>query len=388
MPSRSPEPDTPAGGADLGWLEASPKTSPEAAPDASSRASRNGRHRSRLPAPEPDPRPQLDAVDLEPLARWCGEALQRALDDRPAVAAPGPPPLPAHVWEPLQRGGLDELDSAVLALALAPDLDPVLAAATSSLSSALGAVRPTVAAIAQLLGAEGADRSALAVRLSDSGSLSRLGLLHIVAGADSGVQGQPPRGPSMLSTVVPATALLRWTFGITELDPALFPFVRDDLSAPTSPPDPRAASELADVLCGWAPSWTSLQVKRSGDGLEVALYAAAGVGRPVLAVDAEVLGAVASARRLAAEAVLRDAVVVVTGEVAQVPPLGWDALATTVAITPHPVLGPHLTRATRAIVVHPDPRSTPGAALTDLLRQQGSTSRSGARRMGRWEHCP
>src|SRR6476469_1866473 len=83
-----------------------------------------------------------DVLDLEPLARWCGQVLERALDSGgpapafPPVVPPASdlPPLPPHLREPLNHHGFDAFDQTVVALALAPDLDPPLAAAIGSLT--------------------------------------------------------------------------------------------------------------------------------------------------------------------------------------------------------------------------------------------------------------
>ena len=265
-------------------------------------------------------------IDLEPLARWCGRVLERGLErglDRASPAATTIPPLPRELRKPLRANGFDAFDETVVALALAPDLDPVLAVAVSALLGTTALRYPTVSIIADLVGADGADRVTVAARLSPGGPLSKTGLLHIVPPAESPVAGDPPRGPTMLAGVVASTALLRWTFGVTRLDPELFPLVRDDLIAPETPPDPEAAAALIARLSDHDLSLTSLIGERSTDALNTALFAAARRGRPALVADAQALTPSPATSRVTAEALLRDAVVICTGDLAMVPPGHW-----------------------------------------------------------------
>lgn len=336
--------------------------------------------------------PPETPLDLEPLAEWCGGVLSRGLDDPVEggpPAADSVPPLPEHLRGPLTAYGFDDFDLTVLALALASDLDPVLGAAMSVLTGQPGPCWPTLAVISDLIGAVGSDRTAVAARLCEDGPLSQVGLVHIVAAADSPVAGDPTHGPSMRSVVVASTALLRWTFGITLLEPGLFPHLRDDLISPAYPADPHAADILAQRLAQKTPTLTSLLAPRNSDGLALALYSAALSGRPVLAVDGAALTARQSASRIAAEALLREAVVVVTGDIASVPPHRWESLSTTVVVGAHPRVGDSFGRDVQLLVVHPSPGASTGSHLVDVLRGRGmKVEPIEAGRMARWEHLP
>ncbi|SNS13948.1 ATPase family associated with various cellular activities (AAA) [Actinoplanes regularis] len=292
----------------------------------------------------------------------------------------------------MRKSGFDAFDETVIALAMAPDLDPVLAVATSALTAGAngpGPQHPTLALIADLTGATGPARATAAARLSPGGPLARVGLIHIVPDPATRVAGDPPRGPSMLATCVASTALLRWAFGVFRLDPALFPLVRDDLLAPERPPDPDAAAALLAVLRLPAPSLTSLEADRATDALSTALVAVARSRRPALVVSADALMAPASAQRVAAEALLRQAVLIVTGEADLVPPAHWEPFATAVVAGQHPVLPEDPDRTVRSLLVRGWSTASAGGHLVDVLRTRGLlVAPAEAKRLERWSHLP
>lgn len=325
-------------------------------------------------------------LDLDPLVRWCAEVLARGLDGEvPPVTTV--PPLPEHLRDPLLAHGFDAFDQTALALALAPDLAADLAASTWALTGSSASPYLTVAAVADLVGARGAERVGLAARLSDDGPLARMGLLHIVPPRESPVVGEPPRGPTLLASCVASTALLRCAFGILRLDPTLRPWVRDDLVAPSAPTDPLAAHVLADRLRAGHPSLTSLVGGRSGEALATALYAAATAGRNGLVVSAEALVDAVPAARVAAESLLRNAVVVVTGDPSAVPPHRWEAFASVVVVDSHPVLDNDAPHDVGSLEIRSGAGGSVGTHLVDVLHSRGVVVSPGDEaRLARWEH--
>ncbi len=327
-----------------------------------------------------------DGLDLDPLVRWCAEVLARGLArEEPAVTTV--PPLPKHLSEHLLTQGFDAFDSTALALALAPDLDADLAASVRTYGGSPGSPYVTVAAIADLVGARGPERVDLAARLSDGGPLARMGLLHIVPPRESPVVGEPPRGPTLLASCVASTALLRSVFGISRLDPTLRPWIRDDLVAPSAPTDPLAARVLVQRLSADAPSLTSVVGGRASEALATALYAVATAGRNGLVVAAEVLADGVPAARVAAESVLRNAVVVVTGDTAGIPAHRWEAFATVVVLGSHPVLDDDAPHDVGSLEIRSSGARSVGSHLLDVLHSNGvEVSPSDRARLARWEH--
>lgn len=327
-----------------------------------------------------------ELLDLDPLVRWCAEVLARGLD-REEPAATSVPPLPEHLSGPLLAQGFDAFDRTAVALALAPDLDAGLAASVRALGGSPGSPYLTVAAIADLVGARGTERVGLAARLSDGGPLARMGLLHIVPPRESPVVGEPPRGPTLLASCVASTALLRSAFGIMRLDPTLRPWLRDDLVAPSVPTDPLAAHVLVSRLGAGHPSLTSLVGGRSGAALATALYAAATAGRNVLVVSAEALVDAVPAARVAAESLLRNAVVVVTGDSSDVPSHRWEAFASVVVVGSHPTLDDDAPHDVGCLEIRSGAGGSVGAHLVDVLQNRGvAVSPGDEARLVRWEH--
>lgn len=325
-------------------------------------------------------------LSLEPLTRWCMEVVQRALSGAPS-AVDAVPPLPAHLAKPLTRHGFDRFDDIAVALILAPDLDPVLGVAMSQLTGSHAGRYPTVSVIGDLVGAEGASRVRLAARLSPGAPLVRSGLIQTVPPADAPVVGTPPRGPSLIDTCVAGTALLRWTFGITQLDPALFPLVRDDLTAPVVPPHAISARNVAQRLRLGHPSITSLVGPHDADALATALHGARRTGRAALVVSADALIEPAPAARVAAEALLREAVVIATGDVTAVPPHRWETFETVLAVGQEPRLSASAVHDTESVIVRRVGRASVGAHLVSLLRTRGlRLAPAEAARIARWEH--
>lgn len=327
-------------------------------------------------------------VSLDALSIWCAHVLRRAVEGAAdAPAADSEPPLPWHLRAPLRRHGFDSFDETAIALTLAPDLDPVLGVVMSEVTGVRTSRYPTISVIADLVGAEGPERVEVASRLSPGGPLAELGLLHIVPPQDAPVAGWPQRGPSLLDATAASTALLRWTFGITQLDPGLFPLVRDDLIAPAIPPDPDAADLLAARLAASRPQLTSLAATRQSDAVATALVAASRVMHPVLVVDAAALLDPASATRVAAEALLRTAVVIVVGDILSVPPHRWESLANVITIGEHPQLVAGSVHDVALLGVRQNPEVSVGTHLVDVLRERGLTvSEAEAERIARWGH--
>ena len=328
-----------------------------------------------------------ELLDLDPLVRWCAEVLARGLEDNQQPAAITLPPLPAHLTHALVSQGFDDFDQTVLALALAPDLDSELASAVGMLCGSAQNRYLTVAAIASLVAARGAERVELAARLSDGGPLARMGLLHIVPPLECPVIGDPPRGPTLLATCVASTALMRSLFGISRLDPALRPLLRDDLNAPSNPPDPVTAHVLARRLGNDRPSLTSLVGGRSSEALAIALYAVARAGRNELVVDAEALVDAVPAARVAAEGLLRNAVVIVTGDASAVPAHRWEAFPTVVVLGAHPTVGDDAPHDVASLAIQAVGVGSVGAHLVEVLRSKGLEVGPGEEeRLTRWEH--
>lgn len=330
--------------------------------------------------------PDEERLTLEPLAQWCAQVLRAGMAGVVRPAVDSLPPLPVHVREPLLRHGFDAFDVTVLALALAPDLDPALGLQVQALTGGTTPY-PTLAVIADLVDAQGPELVALAGRLSGGGPLVRMGLLHVVPPPGAPVVADPPRGPSLQVSCVTSTTFLRWLFGVTQLEPHLFPLVRDDLIAPAVAPDPACARALIARLSGSRPTSTSLVAERPADALATALYAVSRCDRPALAVDASALADGASAARVAAEALLRQAVVIVTGETSVVPRWQWETLASTVVVGPHPAMTDDVTRDVSSLVVRGRPAASVGSHLVDVLRGRGlAVPQAEAERMARWEH--
>lgn len=325
-------------------------------------------------------------LDLDPLVRWCAEVLSRGLNcEEPAATSV--PPLPEQLSTAMLVQGFDAFDRTALALALAPDLDADLAASVRAYVGSPGGPYLTVAAIADLVGARGPERVDVTARLSDGGPLARMGLLHIVAPRESPVVGEPPRGPTLLASCVASTALLRSVFGISRLDPTLRPWIRDDLVAPSVPTDPLTAHVLVQRLGGEHPSLTSVLGGRPSEALATALYAAATAGRNGLVVAAEALVDTVPAARVAAESLLRNAVVVVTGDTSDVPAHRWEALATVVVLGSHPNLDDDAPHDVGSLDIRPGGGGSVGTHLVDVLHSNGvEVSPDDEARLARWEH--
>lgn len=327
-------------------------------------------------------------VSLDELTAWCTAVLHRAVSRERCAGEPAvhtQPPLPQHLSAPLRVHGFDSFDEIAIALTLAPELDPVLGVAFSELTGVPASRYPTVAVIADLVGAQGSERLEVASRVSSAGPLAELGLLHSVPPPDAPVVGQPHHGPSLLNSTAASTALLRWVFGITQLDPGLFPGVRDDLIAPRTPPDPAAATSLATRLLSEQPQLTSLLSTRTSDAVATALFGACVAGVPLLVVDAAVLAQPAAATRVAAEAMLRMAAVLVVGDILAVPPHRWAGLAKVIPVGGHPRLASGDIHDVALLEVAQHPQVSIGAHLVELLRDRGlPVSAPEAQRIARW----
>jgi hypothetical protein len=323
---------------------------------------------------------------LDELIAWCAAVVGGPVEG-PAHGAAVAPPLPEGLRGPLVRQGFDSFDEVAIALTLAPDLDPMLGSAMSERTGVASSRYPTVSLIADMVGARDAERTAVASRLSTSGPLARFGLIEILPRLDAAMTGLPQRGPSLLDAVAGTTALLRWVFGITQLDPALFPHVRDDLTAPVTPPDTASAVVLSLRLANETPTVTTLVGPSSAHNLATALHSAALAKRPVLVVESRCLDDARFAARVAAEALLREAVMIAVGDVRSVNPHRWDVFSSVVAIGAEPAL----TASSRFDVLSMSLPSTGGASigahLVDLIRARGlEITHQEAVRISRWEH--
>ncbi|GCD96700.1 ATPase [Embleya hyalina] len=297
--------------------------------------------------------------DLSDLERWIADVLARAVqangpesgesslerlypshgEVRAALAgAPRPapvlitgPPLPAHLALPLARRGFDPFDLAALALILAPELDPAYGRAIAWLQRDSGQPYPTLDLLARLCCETGEDRAAVAVRLSAAGPLLRCGLVEPVG-------GRP--GPSYAGAVRPSAVLLRRLFAISRLDDALAPFATVDAYTPVEAPDPIAAEALVARLVGDAPSLTHLSGAPAATCLDVAWWSVARAGRRVLTVRPEALADPALLPGLAAEALLREAVLVVDTHTGGPPDAVWDRFTYAVVVGGPDTLAP------------------------------------------------
>lgn len=340
---------------------------------------------------DPSPSALARAADhppqsLAPLVDWCTGVVSRGLQGA-GLSTISRPPLPQHLARPLAGHGFDAFDEVAIALTLAPDLDPVLGVAISEMTGNRASRYPTLSVIADLVGAREAERVGLAARLSPGGPLAAVGLVNLVPALDARAAGSPQRGPSFLDTCVASTALLRWVFGITQLDPALFPFVRDDLTAPARPPHSGTVALLLPRLGSPTPSVTALIGPGAGDAMATALYCAAKASRPALVVDAVALVDPAAAVRVAAEALLREAVIIVTGSIAEVPRHHWATLSTVVTVGAEPALAPGMGHDVATLVIATANAAAKGRHLVDLLRVRGLTvTPAEAERLTRWGH--
>ncbi|GAA1061410.1 hypothetical protein [Agromyces bracchium] len=318
------------------------------------------------------------AHSLDELIEWCAAVLRDGVGGSPAAS----PPMPPHLRDPLRLHGFETFDEIALSIVLAPDLDPVLGLRMSEVTGVRDSRYSTVGAIAALMGAH-AERTSVTVRLSESGPLARLGLITVHAPLDAAAE----RGPSTLSHVVATQTLLRWAFGITQLDPRLFPAVRDDLTAPPTPADADLVNEIAGRVHARDPHLVTLRTNSTAAALGVALDAAALARRPALVVRAAFLADAASHTRLAAEALLRDAVIIVDGDATRVPPHHWDAFATVIAIGAEPVLSARSAHDVVSVDVTSATGSATGVHLVDLIRSRGlQVAPTEADRIARWQH--
>lgn len=323
---------------------------------------------------------------LDELIAWCGAVIGGSVESS-GHGAPVAPPLPEGLRGPLVRHGFDSFDEVALALTLAPDLDPMLGSAMSERTGVPSSRYPTVSLIADLVGARDAERTAVGSRLSTSGPLARFGLIEILPPVDVARAGLPQRGPSLLDAVAGTTALLRWVFGITQLDPALFPHVRDDLTAPVTPPDTASAAVLSLRLANEAPTVTTLVGPSSAHNLATALHSAALAKRPVLVVESRCLEDARFAARVAAEALLREAVMIAVGDVRRVNPHRWDVFSSVVAIGAEPALSASTHFDVLSMSLPSNGGASIGAHLVDLIRARGlEITPPEAARISRWEH--
>ncbi|MFI1379203.1 AAA family ATPase [Embleya sp. NPDC020886] len=246
---------------------------------------------------------QPEESSLERLYPSYGEVLAALADEpRPEPAVITGPPLPAHIATPLTRHGFDAFDLAVVALALAPDLDPAFGRVIGWLQRDPGQPYPTLDLLARLCCANGADRATIAVRLSSAGPLVRCGMVEPL-GTGS--------GPSYASAVRPSAVLLRRIFAVARLADELVPFATLDTYVPAGVADPETAEVLVGRLAGDDPTLTHLYGAAPAQGLDLAWWSVSRAGRRALTVRPEALTDPALVRGLAAEAILREAVLVV-----------------------------------------------------------------------------
>ncbi|MFF7245659.1 AAA family ATPase [Embleya sp. NPDC008237] len=327
---------------------------------------------------------QPEQSSLERLYPSYGEVLD-ALSDKPppeAVVITGPP-LPAHLALPLIRRGFDAFDLAVVALVLAPDLDPAFGRVIGWLHRDPGQPYPTLDLLARLCCESGADRAAVAVRLSSAGPLPRCGLIETL-GTGS--------GPSYASAVRPSAVLLRRIFGVARLADELAPFASLDTYAPAGVADPESAEVLVGRLSGEDPTLTHLYGAAPAHCLDLAWWSAARAGRRALTVRPEALADPALVRGLAAEALLREAVLVVDAHALTPPASVWERFTHTIVIGGPDSLAPAGPDVPAERVVSLPVRCTPSAGgpggLTAALAERGVhvTGGAGADPLAGWTH--
>ncbi|WP_424638604.1 AAA family ATPase [Embleya sp. AB8] len=270
---------------------------------------------------------QAGESSLERLYPSYGE-VRDALADQGSRGVPvvvAGPPLPAHLALPLRRYGFDAFDLAVLALVLGPDLDPVFGRAIAWLQRDSGQPYPTLDLLARLCCETGEDRAAVAVRLSSAGPLLRCGLVEAVGDGGRG-------GPSYATAVRASGVLLRRVFAVSRLADVLVPFATLDGYAPAEVPDPFVAEALVARLVGDAATLTHLHGAPPPSCLDVAWWSVVRAGRRALTVRAEAFADPVLVRALAAEALLRDAVLVVDAHAVMPPDAVWERFAHTIVV--------------------------------------------------------
>jgi hypothetical protein len=324
----------------------------------------------------PEPADAAQAPEA-PLERLYPSRLQIVADltaRRQTGGVAAPPPLPDRLAAPLLRQGFDAFDLCALALVLAPDLDPVHGRALAWLRDEgrgdPGFPYPTVDLVARLCCADDAERDTVAVRLGPGAPLIRLGLLEILGDG-------PADCCSHRSALRASGALLRWTFGVSELPEDLVPVAEVDAYLPPEPGDPAAVRALLRRLLGPAPALTHLYGPQAAACLDVAWWGAAQADRTVLRIRADALADPVTARRLAAHALLREAVVVVDASAgAGMPPEPvWDLFAHAVVIGDAQSLPPvppgSGTARVASVPVLPSRSDPTGPALAAALRDRG-----------------
>ncbi|HSA50434.1 MAG TPA: ATP-binding protein [Yinghuangia sp.] len=299
------------------------------------------------------------------------ETLNALGEPGPETTAPGPavidgPPVPPHLAVPLVRHGYDPFDMAVLALALAPDIEPAFGRVIGWLHRDPARPRPTLDLLARLCCEDGRDRTALAMLLSSDGPLVGRGLVETIGDG-------PVGGPSFADALRPSAALLRWTFAVTELAEDLVPFVAPDTLPPGDVTESPAAAVLAERTARETASLSHVFGPHPGACLDAAWSGAAKAGRPVLTVRPEALTEPSIARRIAAEAVLREAVVIVDASFCTPPDTVWALFRHAIVIGGPRSLAPAGASAAAAQVVslHVPACARDTTALTHALAARG-----------------
>ncbi|MEU6461229.1 ATP-binding protein [Streptomyces sp. NPDC046976] len=222
------------------------------------------------------------AVDPDPDDPYRGqyltpEAVQRILEGRGGLGLPDhePPPVPptSELGLLAERFGLSPLDTDLLLVALAPDLDPRFERLYGYLNDDLTRRRPTVALALELCGLPAA--SAARFRLSPGAPLIAGGLIEVT---------EPERPPLSRVLAVPDRVSAH-LLGGTEPDARLAGLLGEADADPTAEP---ADVARAGAAAGSGPGLVQL-LDRGGDasGLAVAALRAAGL-RP-LVLDAAAL---------------------------------------------------------------------------------------------------
>ncbi|MFI8327067.1 ATP-binding protein [Streptomyces sp. NPDC085529] len=299
-----------------------PRPAPPSAPDlAPLRLWATDAVRHALERADHDPGQGTEATPLERLYPSREAVLAELGAPRSPLSVNAVPPLPEHLAAPLRAHGFDDVDHVAVALALAPDLEPALGRALARLRddhTDPASPYPNADVIARLAGATDAERDAVVVRLASSAPLVRLGLLDVLADRAG--------GPCSLRTPVRASAgLLRWTFGVTRLAEEFDGIAETDPYCPPDPGDVVAAEVLARRFRGPGPGVTHLYGRRAGACLDVVWWCARRAGLTVLRAEAGALADPGTVRRLAVEALLRRAVLLVDASEGPMPPDGvWE----------------------------------------------------------------
>ncbi|MFI0977404.1 ATP-binding protein [Streptomyces sp. NPDC021093] len=171
------------------------------------------------------------------------------------------------------RTGLTEVDTAILLVTLAPDLDRGFETFYGYLNDDVGRRRATIGLALDLCGLSAGDAAARD-RFHPAAPLSRLGLLRV----------EDPDAPFLGRVLRVPDRLIAHLLGSDTPDPALNEHLHPLLPPPAAhakDQDP-LTSRLAVLLARTRPPMVYLRERREGDSLACAVAALAAAGRPAL----------------------------------------------------------------------------------------------------------